>query len=413
MLGALLRDCNGDLKVANLAARPRVLCITPYDPRTSEGNAGGQFLRDWVRMLMDSFEVTVVTWSTSDSEDGYFERIPVVVFRCGATVSRVGRLRDGLGPPSQFSRWLRLGSGRRYLDAADLIEVQWPGAIGLLRSLKPYTQKPVAYVTHDLRSEALASLAISGDVPTVRAVAVAKLARCLLQETIALRSADQIWCFRDTERDLMMRWRIRATIDVVSPSFPLVDTLTLDVPRRRGDELSLVCVADMSRLENKIAVSGFVKNIWPTVYRQLPTARLSIVGRCDNPDYLFRNTARGVHWLGWVDDLAGIYRESDAAIVPSCIKGGIKFKVAEALAYGVPVVSTPTGSDGYPKSLDGIAVAARPDEWVLALSRIPSMDDAVHCPRRRRAERLNSVFSRDHNGLLANERYLTLLARAS
>src|SRR5207253_8622584 len=54
----------------------------------------------------------------------------------------------------------------------------------------------------------------------------------------------------------------------------------------------------------------------------------------------------GVEVTGSVDDVRPYYREAVAAVVPLNVGGGSRLKVLEAMAAGVPVVSTTLGAEG-------------------------------------------------------------------
>ena len=55
----------------------------------------------------------------------------------------------------------------------------------------------------------------------------------------------------------------------------------------------------------------------------------------------------GVMLLGYVDDLTTFYAETDVIVAPMLMGSGLKMKVAEALSYGVPVVGTAIGFEGF------------------------------------------------------------------
>jgi glycosyltransferase involved in cell wall biosynthesis len=54
----------------------------------------------------------------------------------------------------------------------------------------------------------------------------------------------------------------------------------------------------------------------------------------------------GVDAIGYVDDVAAEFARATALVVPMRMGGGVRFKVLEAMAAGVPVVSTPAGMAG-------------------------------------------------------------------
>jgi glycosyltransferase involved in cell wall biosynthesis len=56
--------------------------------------------------------------------------------------------------------------------------------------------------------------------------------------------------------------------------------------------------------------------------------------------------APDVRILGWVDDLAPVYREADIVVAPLRTGAGTRIKILEAFSFGRAVVSTPIGAEG-------------------------------------------------------------------
>lgn len=50
--------------------------------------------------------------------------------------------------------------------------------------------------------------------------------------------------------------------------------------------------------------------------------------------------------LGFVEDLEPLYRSATVSVIPLNLGAGVKFKTVDALAAGVPVVTTPVGAEG-------------------------------------------------------------------
>jgi glycosyltransferase involved in cell wall biosynthesis len=130
----------------------------------------------------------------------------------------------------------------------------------------------------------------------------------------------------------------------------------------------LRCPADPPRLgfigtfgypPNAEGVRWFVEQCWPRVRRQVPDARLRLVGQSSatfgwTPD-------QGIDALGFVDDAAPEIATWSAMIVPLHIGAGTRVKIAEGFSRKCPIVSTSLGAFGY-ELQDGEAYLADTQE---------------------------------------------------
>ncbi|MCL4199788.1 glycosyltransferase family 4 protein, partial [Patescibacteria group bacterium] len=126
---------------------------------------------------------------------------------------------------------------------------------------------------------------------------------------------------------------------------------------------------------NQDAAYTLVGRIWPRLQERIKNARLRIVGK-DIPAKL-RRMAEGVG--GQVDenaeDIASVYRQADVLVAPHAISGGTKFKMLEAMASGLPIVTTKEGASGLAMK-QGIHFlsADTPDGFVTAIAAICESD---------------------------------------
>lgn len=97
---------------------------------------------------------------------------------------------------------------------------------------------------------------------------------------------------------------------------------------------------------NYDAVEYFLNEIFPQVRQRFPGARLRVTGRTDGVDLDRLPLDNGVELTGYVDDVRQVVAGSVAAVAPLRVGGGTRLKILEAMALGVPVVSTPKGAEG-------------------------------------------------------------------
>lgn len=108
----------------------------------------------------------------------------------------------------------------------------------------------------------------------------------------------------------------------------------------------LVFGASFDVLMNQDAVRWFFASILPSIKQQVPDVQFWIVGR--NPPSEIRNLAekQGITITGTVPDVRDYYRQAAVFVVPLRIGGGTKLKTLEAMAMGLPIVSTSIGAQG-------------------------------------------------------------------
>lgn len=108
----------------------------------------------------------------------------------------------------------------------------------------------------------------------------------------------------------------------------------------------VLLVGSYSYAPNAEGFLWFYKKVWPSILQQVPLATLVAVGESSENLQGSTNNDPSVHWAGRVPDLGDFYREAACVIVPVLSGGGTRLKLLEAMAWGVPVVSTALGAQG-------------------------------------------------------------------
>ena len=121
---------------------------------------------------------------------------------------------------------------------------------------------------------------------------------------------------------------------------------------------------------NADGILHFLDHIWPRLLAQRPAARLRIIGPGAPPAVLARRAAN-VEVAGFVEDLRPHLAGASAIIAPLRLGGGTRLKILEALAMGLPVVSTRLGAEGL-AARDGVELllADEPADFAAAVVRV-------------------------------------------
>jgi glycosyltransferase involved in cell wall biosynthesis len=142
-----------------------------------------------------------------------------------------------------------------------------------------------------------------------------------------------------------------------------------------------------SAARNVRALRWFVRNVFPTIQRELPEAELLVGGNFSvgaQAEFVQRHNIR---FTGRVDDMRPIFNQGDVYIAPFEETHGSKLKVAEAMAMGMPIVSTPAGIRGF-ALVDGesVLIASSDQQFaerVVALLRDPMRREFLGAAARR------------------------------
>ena len=148
-------------------------------------------------------------------------------------------------------------------------------------------------------------------------------------------------------------------------------------PRRAPANVDIVFVAGFGHPPNEDAAGWFVAEVLPLVVARVPAARLTIVG--SHPSGRVRALAGpNVAITGAVSaaELQRYYASARVAAVPLRVGAGVKLKVVEALAEGVPLVTTPIGAQGLPGLEEVAAVEADAASFADAVCALLT-DDAL------------------------------------
>jgi len=118
------------------------------------------------------------------------------------------------------------------------------------------------------------------------------------------------------------------------------------------------------------AARWLVGNVFPLVLREIPDVHLYLVGTLGDVS-LTDLASPHITITGKLPSVLPYLRHADVALVPLFFESGTRFKILEAGACGIPIVSTTLGAEGLPLQ-DGkqILIADEPEAFAAAIVRL-------------------------------------------
>ncbi len=147
-------------------------------------------------------------------------------------------------------------------------------------------------------------------------------------------------------------------------------------PHPINDKVHCISFIASSYLPNKDAISFFIENCWPQIAATYPV-KLCIYGTVG--ENLGLNYLPQIEWKGFVDDINKIYEDADIIINPVRFGTGLKIKNIEALAHGLPLVTTTHGARGIENGINEAFLVAD-----TAAEFISSINSLIECKQLRK-----------------------------
>jgi glycosyltransferase involved in cell wall biosynthesis len=192
-------------------------------------------------------------------------------------------------------------------------------------------------------------------------------------ETESIMRYDTVIAVSDTDRETIRQMGITNEIDVVPNG---VDTEKLKLVPQRTAANSILFVASMDSEANHDGAMFFLEQIYPIIKASVPGATLFLVGRNPRQELKSFDQRDGISVTGEVPDVRHYYEQASVAVVPLRSGGGTRLKILEAMALGIPVVSTTVGCEGL-QVQNGKHLVVVDDPKLFAAAVIEQFDNDV------------------------------------
>ena len=143
-----------------------------------------------------------------------------------------------------------------------------------------------------------------------------------------------------------------------------------------GDRRGVLFVGGFKHLPNVDAVKWFLGDVWPLVASRNPELTVTIVGS-HMPASLKAMASVNVTMAGFTPDLDALLKTARISIAPLRYGAGVKGKINQAMAWGIPVVATTVAAEGMGLEQDkDLLVVDSPEAFAKAIVDLCS-DEAL------------------------------------
>lgn len=205
--------------------------------------------------------------------------------------------------------------------------------------------------------------------PAMRAAAWLESIRVKRCETHVATSTDITFAAPNDAQELV---RSGVASYKIHNTYHLGDDTQLTLPdlRYADSDEKLMYVGFLGWEPNSQGLIWFVEKVWPLIRKKHPQLTFDIVGK--GADELLQKLVEqqdGITLKGFVEDLQEVYRQSRVSVAPLLFGSGMKVKVLDALAAGLPTVTTTVGAEG---------IAIEEDQHLLVADEADEMAAQIH-----------------------------------
>ncbi len=155
---------------------------------------------------------------------------------------------------------------------------------------------------------------------------------------------------------------------------------------RRPGAPVVTLIGKMDWEPTRSAATRLLERLWPAIHQRMPEARLQIVGWGARAELSRFPRRPEVSIIENVPEIRPYFEEASVLLYAPMRGSGLKIKVLEAMAYGVPVVTTSEGVEGLP-AVDGVHAGVADDDLGLIERTVALLGDSALQNRQRHEAR--------------------------
>lgn len=328
--------------------RLRVLFVSPY-PICPPVHGGGVFMYQTLRRLAPLAETHVVElldWEWQDKDNQELREF------CASAEWLVRPSSDAPRKTSLLPHAVEehaIGDlewaihRQTYLKKIDVVQLEYTP---LAQFRGEYRRIVQALFEHDIYFQSIGRALGHHFGPIEGVKARMEYLRALRYELGMLKGFDQVQVCTPANRDYVLSFRPELAARLRPGLRAGIDTSCYEFRNRGREPFTMLFLGSFKHDPNRVAMEWFAGQVLPLILARQPRARLVVAGSDPPPAHAWPDFAGSLELLGYVDDVKEPLGRYSVFVCPILSGSGVRVKLLEAYAAGIPVVSTRIGAEG-------------------------------------------------------------------
>ncbi len=238
-----------------------------------------------------------------------------------------------------------------------------------LSSIRKYFTGKIYLRSHNCEAQIWFDLA-KNEQNIPKSIYFKKLAKDLhIYESTILNKLDGVFAISQEDQEAFIKSNTKAKVCVIP-----VHLESNDQDEFKIEKGKIFHVGNMDWVPNREAVERLVKLFHESIHSD-DQLKLILVGKNIEKHY---KSSKGIEIQGFVDDLKGFVQKSGILVSPITSSSGVRVKILEMMAYGIPVITTPSGAKGiFSEGKNAVEIQETNTALIDAILRITKDDEKL------------------------------------
>lgn len=352
----------------------KILYVSPYFPYYSKGG-GGALSFNRIKSLSKFAEVDLLFLTNRKNFDRYERELKNIIRESGYVINKnfdsikniflyfpFKSLKESFVFSKEFVRILKEKTSQNRYDIIWFNHERTFQYASYIKSGKKIVE------LHDATSERHKKIFLKTRNPFLKIVHIYEFFKLKNLERKIIRFSDGVIVTTEGEKQKLYNRRNVYT-------FAFCPDIKPPNPDFRKEKIILY-MGDLSYFPNVDALFYFVNNIFPHIKEKIRDVKFWITGVSENEKIRKLHDDKNIFFKGFIPSLNELYSKAKILVVPLRLGTGIRIKILEAMARGIPVVSTKVGCEGIKglKNKSNIIIADEPLEFTKSIVELLKND---------------------------------------